>query len=81
MAWIRVGDEGEADEELRRAHAHVGVTRGKVAHIMRVHSLHPETMVTHLEFYRSLMFGRSPPPAWWQASGVCVIQTYIDVLF
>ncbi len=52
--------EEEAGVELRDAFNRVSSARGKVANIMRVHSLHPETMTAHLDFYRSLMFGRSP---------------------
>ncbi len=62
MPWIRVIHEGEAKGELKEEYETVNSARGKVANIMRIHSLHPETMRTHLNLYKSLLFGRSPLP-------------------
>jgi len=59
MTWIRVIDEREAEGALREAYAEVGVARGKVANILKAHSLRPAAMVAHLALYRELMFGRS----------------------
>jgi uncharacterized peroxidase-related enzyme len=59
MAWIRVVDQQEADETLSRVYAEVAKTRGRVANILKVHSIHPEAMSTHFDLYRELMFGRS----------------------
>ncbi len=59
MSWIRVIEEVEADEALRRAYEEVGAARGEVANILKVHSLRPQVMMAHLALYRELMFGRS----------------------
>jgi alkylhydroperoxidase family enzyme len=59
MAWIRVIDEPDADGELREAYGRVSSARGRVANILKVHSLSPATMTGHLGLYRQVMFGRS----------------------
>lgn len=59
MSWIKVIDEPQADEKLKRAYDEVRAGRGVVANILEVHSLHPEVMTAHLTLYRELMFGRS----------------------
>ncbi len=59
MAWIRVLGEGEADEKLSAAFAKVVGNRGKLSHIMAVHSLCPEAMTAHMDLYMSVMYGRS----------------------
>ncbi len=59
MAWIKVVEESEAGESLRRAYEAVHGARGRVANILKVHSLHPEVLTAHLGLYRELMFGRS----------------------
>lgn len=60
MPWIRTISENQASDELREEYEAVSSARGKVSNIMRIHSLHPGTMHTHLDLYRSLLFGRSP---------------------
>lgn len=62
MPWIRVIGENEAKNGLSEQYEAVSLARGKVANIMRIHSLHPETMRTHLDLYKSLLYGRSPLP-------------------
>ena len=59
MSWIKVVDEDNAMEELHRIYDKIKANRGKISNIMRIHSLHPETMEKHLELYDSLMFGKS----------------------
>jgi alkylhydroperoxidase family enzyme len=59
MAWIRVVDEPDADGELRAAYDRVSSARGRVANILKVHSLSPGAMTSHLGLYRQIMFGRS----------------------
>jgi uncharacterized peroxidase-related enzyme len=58
-AWIRVIDEEEADGALAEAYREMASSRGKVANIMKVHSLNPEAMRAHMKLYLTLMFGRS----------------------
>jgi uncharacterized peroxidase-related enzyme len=59
MAWIRVVHEAEADGKLKEYYDEIKKTRGKVANIMKIHSLHPEAMMSHLNFYKTIMFGAS----------------------
>lgn len=56
MPWIRVIDEPEAQGELAQIYEEIRKARGKVANIMKIHSLLPETMRKHLEFYLAIMF-------------------------
>lgn len=60
-AWISTVDEEEASGELARAYAECAdPATGRVAHIMKVHSLNPRSMLAHRVLYRTLMFGPSP---------------------
>lgn len=59
MAWIRVIEEHEAQGKLKEYYDEIRRARGKVANIMKVHSLHPEAMMAHLNFYKTIMFGPS----------------------
>lgn len=59
MAWIKAVEDAEADPSLREAYARVAAARGRVANILKVHSLSPDAMTAHLELYRRLMFGPS----------------------
>lgn len=59
MSWIETIEEESADDALRRAYEMAGAARGRVANILKVHSLRPEVMTAHLALYRELMFGRS----------------------
>ncbi|QHE53576.1 peroxidase [Pontibacillus sp. HMF3514] len=33
---------------------------GKMANILKVHSLNPKSLEAHLEYYKVIMFGKSP---------------------
>ena len=59
MAWIEEIDVDAADEELARIYAELIEKRGKVSNILKVHSLHPAAMQSHLDLYMTIMFGRS----------------------
>jgi uncharacterized peroxidase-related enzyme len=60
MTWIRVIDEDEATGELKKIYREIKKERGKVANILKSHSLNPQAMKDHLEFYVYLMYGDSP---------------------
>ncbi len=57
MAWIREIGESEAAGRLAEIYAEIAQRRGKVSNIMRVQSLFPEAMQTHLSLYITLLFG------------------------
>ncbi len=59
MAWIKVIDEADATGELKGAYDRVAAARGRVANILKVHSVSPEAMTAHLDLYRRLMLGPS----------------------
>ena len=60
MAWIREIDEQDARGELAEVYESVIGSRGKLANILKVHSLNPGALRTHVEMYMHLMFARSP---------------------
>lgn len=61
IAWIATLDEAEATGELAAAYAECADRKtGRVAHIYRIHSLNPRSMLAHRTLYRTLLFGPSP---------------------
>ena len=60
MAWIKMIPENEADGQLAELYKkYKSRESGLMDHILKIHSLDPPTMVTHIEMYRNLMFGLS----------------------
>lgn len=59
MPFIKVIDETEAEGKLKEAYENIISSRGKLSNIMKIHSLMPDTMIKHLELYKSIMFGKS----------------------
>lgn len=61
MPSIRVIDETEATGRLQEIYEEVRNKRGSLADMHKVHSLLPETLPTHIDFYVSVMFGKNSP--------------------
>lgn len=61
-AWIAIVGEQEAEGELEEAYRLIAGRRGKVANIMKVHSLNPAAMRAHMDLYLTLLFGKSKLP-------------------
>lgn len=61
MPTIRVIDEAEATGRLKEIYDEVRKRRGSVADILKVHSLLPETLQTHVDFYVAVQFGKNTP--------------------
>ena len=60
-AWIETVDEAAAADDVKAAYAECGDRKtGKVDHIMKVHSLHPQSMLDHQQLYVTLMYARGP---------------------
>ena len=60
MAWINMIPEEEAEGELAELYKKYGSREsGMMDHILKIHSLDPPTMETHIQMYRGLMFGPS----------------------
>ncbi len=64
MSWIKVIDEDEAHGCLKEVYDKIREERGKVANIMKVHSLNPNAMEDHLRLYVTLMFGEIKLERW-----------------
>jgi len=59
MSWIDIIDEEEADGLLKKYYNEISKRRGKVANIMKVHSLNPRAMKAHFDLYIALLFRKS----------------------
>ena len=59
MSWIDEIDISAADGRLAGMYAELIEKRGKVSNILKVHSLNPDAMGSHLNLYMTLMFGDS----------------------
>lgn len=61
IAWIETLPEADATGELKRAYQRAADAKsGHVDHIMKIHSLHPASLIDHLHLYKTLMAGESP---------------------
>ncbi len=59
MPHIKTVEVNEAAGELKDIYSKVVGERGKLSNILKIHSLLPKTMITHLDFYMSIMFDKS----------------------
>jgi len=59
MAWIRVIGEQEAEGSLDELYRKIAVG-GRVDNILKIHSLHPESLEAHLAVYWNIMSGPGP---------------------
>jgi alkylhydroperoxidase family enzyme len=60
VAWVETIPEAEATGDVKRAYKRSGEKSGDVDHIMKIHSLHPKSLIDHLHLYKTLMHGDSP---------------------
>ncbi|EDL65545.1 uncharacterized peroxidase-related enzyme subfamily protein [Bacillus sp. SG-1] len=54
---IRMIPEEEAEGKLKELYERFN---GKMANILKVHSLNPNSLDAHLNYYKVIMFGKSP---------------------
>lgn len=59
MSWINEVDVADADEKLKPIYDDLIKSRGKIANILKVHSLNPAALKSHLDLYMTIMFGQS----------------------
>jgi len=59
MTWIDTIDQQDAQGTLKTVYDELAEKRGKVSNILKIHSLIPKTMKTHLDLYLSIMFNSS----------------------
>ena len=60
MAFIKTIHENDATGDLADLYKRVGNPDGTVDNVMKVHSLNPDTLLTHFEMYTAAMHRRSP---------------------
>lgn len=60
MAHIKIIEHAEAEGQLKDIYDNLLEKRGKLAEVHKIQSLNPETIVKHMDFYLSIMFGKSP---------------------
>ncbi len=58
--WIEILHGSAQTPELLEVYRRYKLPPGAVDHILSIHSLHPESLRGHYEFYRTIMFGSSP---------------------
>lgn len=59
MAWIKVIEEEEAEGRLATVYGKLAKSRGKLANILKVHSLNAGALEHHADLYTHLLYGRS----------------------
>jgi len=60
MAWIKMISEEDAEGKLADLYKKYRVRdSGMMDHILKIHSLDPPTMESHIQMYKQLMFGPS----------------------
>ena len=61
-AWIEMlhEDRDDLDPVLQEQYEKVRELRGHVDNILKIHSLHPASLQAHYDFYKLVMYGRSP---------------------
>ncbi len=77
MPWIKVIEESEAEGRLKEVYQEILEKRGKIANIMKIHSLNPEALKNHLDLYLTIMF-RKPGLKRWERELVAVIVSRIN---
>lgn len=60
MAFIEVIEPEDAEGTLREIYESLRETRGKLAKVHKIQSLHPESITAHMDLYLATMFSRSP---------------------
>ena len=60
MAYINVIRYNEAEGELKEIYDDLVKTRGKLAAVHQIQSLNPRSIVDHMDWYMTIMFGKSP---------------------
>ncbi len=60
MPYIRVISEDEAEGDLFKVYDEIQRSRGRVANVLRIQSLRPKGLRTHLDLYMDTVFGKGP---------------------
>ncbi len=77
VAWIKMIDDDEADEILKKVFDTARTPHGSLDNVMRVHSLRPETMIGHLRLYKSVLHSDDITlPLWFLE----IVATHVSIL-
>ncbi len=60
MAFVKYIPYEEASEELKALYEKHGGKDKVPANIVRIAGFNPKAMAAHIDFYRAIMFGKSP---------------------
>lgn len=58
-ARIEVIESDQAEGKMKELYDRFN---GQMANILKIHSLNPKSLEAHLDYYRVIMFGKSPLP-------------------
>jgi len=75
MAYINVIEPEDADGELKQIYNNLIEKRGKLAEVHKIQSLNPESIVRHMDFYMTIMFGKSPLKRYQREMMAVVVST------
>lgn len=74
MARIKVIQEQEAEGMLRKVYQNLLKSRGKLAEVHKIQSLNPKTILSHMELYMDIMYGKSPLKRWQREMMAVVVS-------
>lgn len=60
MDWIDIIEPEDATGDLKKLYDAIAEKRGKVANVLKAHSLNPAALKEHLDLYDAVLFGSSP---------------------
>jgi uncharacterized peroxidase-related enzyme len=60
MPHIEVIQPEQAQGDLKEIYDNLIQSRGKVAEVHKIQSLHPKSILNHMDLYMTIMYGRSP---------------------
>lgn len=81
MSHIQVIDYAEAEGQLKSIYDNLIKTRGKLADVHKIQSLHPETIVQHMDLYLEIMFGKSPLKRYQREMIAVIVSVNNDCLY
>jgi len=76
MAFIKVIEYHEAEGRLKEIYDDLIKSRGKLAEVHKIQSLHPESIVKHMELYMEIMFGKSPLQRYQREMIAVIVSEY-----
>jgi uncharacterized peroxidase-related enzyme len=78
MPYIHVIDYEDSEGRLREIYDELIGSRGKLAAVHKIQSLHPETIVAHMDLYMKILFGKSPLRRYQREMIAVIVSVYND---